>query len=140
MPASGLNGFMPASGFNRFKSGKIKFMPASGINLSNFSRIKPWFKPGGLNHLPTLLQMVPSRRQSPHTTHHADIAGPTQTKRNSNMQPEGHSHSDRALTLLQKGSRIREGRSKGPLALPFCVASPVGSLGGRCSMRSWYAA
>ena len=39
------------TGLNRFKPGKIEFMPASGINLSNFSRFKPWFKPGGLNHL-----------------------------------------------------------------------------------------
>ena len=31
-------------------------MPASGINSFNFSRFKPWFKPGGLNHLPTLLK------------------------------------------------------------------------------------
>ena len=42
------------TGLNRLKPGKIEFRPASGINLCNFSRFKPWFKPGGLNHLPTL--------------------------------------------------------------------------------------
>ena len=31
-------------------------MPAIGINALNFSRFKPWFKPGGLNQLPTLTE------------------------------------------------------------------------------------
>ena len=61
MPASGLNWFMPASGFNQFKPGKIEFMPASGINNAfNFSQFKPWFKPGGLNQLPTLVWIAPA--------------------------------------------------------------------------------
>ena len=46
---------MVLTGLNQFKPGKTEFMPASGINLCNFSRFKPWFKPDGLNHLPTLL-------------------------------------------------------------------------------------
>ena len=42
---------MVLTGLNQFKPGKIDVMPASGINSFNFSR----FKPGGLNHLPTLM-------------------------------------------------------------------------------------
>ena len=36
---------MPATGFNRFKPGKIEFMPVSGINAFNFSRFKPLANP-----------------------------------------------------------------------------------------------
>ena len=62
MPASGLNWFIPAGGFNRFKPGKIAFKPTSGINAFNFGRFKPWFKPGGLTHLPTLIQTANGHR------------------------------------------------------------------------------
>ena len=70
------------TGLNWFKPGKTEFMPASGINLFNFSWFKPWFKPGGLNHLPTLLQptayhltpatyhLQPTTYNLPPTTYH----------------------------------------------------------------------
>ena len=50
---------MVSTGLNRFKPSKIEFMPANGINALNFSRFKPWFKPGGLNQLPTLTPPPP---------------------------------------------------------------------------------